>query len=307
MSSPFLAVTLDAKRRMDRVARALGLDRGAVYAGMLDLWEHVWERKSPAVSELVLASCFGPDARLGGALVAFGFLVASGDAFEVAPEDADRLLLTHLQRVAAGKARASSAARIGGAFAPAAPPAGSPAPPAVTPAADQRTASGGPAGNQLLHPAPSTQHQLLQLREVPAAPPPAFGPVELQAFWNAIAAPAGLPKWQAMPDARHRASAARLREHPERSWWGKALGLLVASSFLRGENERGWRASPDWLLKPGRAESILEGKYADVGRRARAGPDPNAGIVSSYRGVEPTPEEIAEENRRQEEWVNGAG
>ena len=46
---------------------------------------------------------------------------------------------------------------------------------------------------------------------------------------------------------------------------------------------------------------------ADLGRRARAGPDPNAGIVSSYGGVEPTPEEIAEENRRQEEWVNGAG
>jgi hypothetical protein len=156
-SSPFLAITLDLKRRIGRTARALGMDVGTMAWGVLELLEHVWERKDPAVSALVVAACFGPDPRVAPALVEFGLLVATDSGWNLCEEETDRLLLTHRQRVAAGKARAEGAGRSGGAFT------------SGPPADHQREASGPPAGNQLLHPAPSTQHP-------PKEPPPPAPP-----------------------------------------------------------------------------------------------------------------------------------
>ena len=33
------------------------------------------------------------------------------------------------------------------------------------------------------------------------------------------------------------------------------------SSFLNGDNDRGWTASIDWLIKPENRLKVLEGKY----------------------------------------------
>jgi hypothetical protein len=166
VGSPFLAVTLDAKRRLDRTERALELPRGRVHVGFLDLLEHVWERKDSHVNALVIAACFGPDERLPAALVTFGFLVPAGAEWELDPEETARLLNTYRQRVAAGKARIAKAKRnargtlqrstsdstseTSGATS---------GQPAGTPASHQRRTSEPPAADQLLHPAPSTQHQ----------------------------------------------------------------------------------------------------------------------------------------------------
>src|SRR6185295_4648970 len=137
MAPPFLAITLDAKRRIVRTARALELDPARMGWGLLDLLEHVWERKDPAVSALVVAACFGPDPRIPAALVEFGFLVSVDAAWELCKEETDRLLLTHKQRVAAGKARAASAGRSAGGTLQHST--------SGEPAADQRATSGQPA------------------------------------------------------------------------------------------------------------------------------------------------------------------
>lgn len=42
-----------------------------------------------------------------------------------------------------------------------------------------------------------------------------------------------------------------------------------ASSYLKGENENGWKASFDWLIKEEKMANVLEGTYAD--RPARKG------------------------------------
>lgn len=145
VAPPFLAVTLDAKRRIARAAKSLSLDVGPFGWGYLELLEHVWERKDPRVSALVLSACFGPDERVPAALAEFGFLTVVGEgAWELAKEEADRLLLTHKQRVAAGKARSEAAGRAaGGTFQRST---------SESPAENQRTASGQPALT------PSTQH-----------------------------------------------------------------------------------------------------------------------------------------------------
>jgi hypothetical protein len=39
---------------------------------------------------------------------------------------------------------------------------------------------------------------------------------------------------------------------------------IASSAFCTGTNDRGWRATPDWLLRPDTAAKVLEGKYDDL-------------------------------------------
>jgi hypothetical protein len=85
-------------------------------------------------------------------------------------------------------------------------------------------------------------------------------PEKLRRLWNELRG-CWLPEWQGMSSQRKKAAEARLRERPEASDWGKIISKIAASPFCRGENERGWRASPDWLLRPDTADRVLECKY----------------------------------------------
>jgi hypothetical protein len=38
---------------------------------------------------------------------------------------------------------------------------------------------------------------------------------------------------------------------------------VISSPFLRGENDKGWRADFDWVLNPNNLAKIVEGKYDD--------------------------------------------
>lgn len=93
----------------------------------------------------------------------------------------------------------------------------------------------------------------------------------LQALWNE-AAHSSLPRWQETSKKRSATAKARLREKPGRVYWEKVILRVNASTFCRGENDKGWRASPDWILQPDVCAKVLEGKYdrswAAVGGRA---------------------------------------
>ena len=41
----------------------------------------------------------------------------------------------------------------------------------------------------------------------------------------------------------------------------KILQIIGNNPFLRGQNEKGWRATGEWLLKPENAEKVLSGHY----------------------------------------------
>ena len=43
----------------------------------------------------------------------------------------------------------------------------------------------------------------------------------------------------------------------------EAIGNIDKSSFLKGNNKRGWRITFDWFLKPFNFNKVLEGNYED--------------------------------------------
>ena len=82
---------------------------------------------------------------------------------------------------------------------------------------------------------------------------------ELQALWNEILVPP-FPRWDELNDNRVPKAAARMKQYgPVRI--RDALERIHASRFCRGENDRGWMASPDWLLKVDSMARVFEGKY----------------------------------------------
>lgn len=75
-----------------------------------------------------------------------------------------------------------------------------------------------------------------------------------------------LPKCLKLSENRKKHIAARWNEY------GGDLETFVtlftkaeASSFLTGNNDRGWAASFDWLMKPDNMTKVLEGKYDNKG------------------------------------------
>lgn len=92
---------------------------------------------------------------------------------------------------------------------------------------------------------------------VPAKP--SETPEALRALWNEVAHPS-LARWQGLSSTRKASAAARLRERPLAEWRG-LIERISRSPFCRGENDRGWKADPEFLLRPGTAEKVLEGKY----------------------------------------------
>lgn len=91
--------------------------------------------------------------------------------------------------------------------------------------------------------------------------------------WNDLADEVGLPAVRAVTDARRQALRRRLSEVGGIDGWRMALGQVRGSAFLRGENDRGWRADIDFLLKAKSFTRLIEGAYADrPDAKARASP-----------------------------------
>lgn len=82
----------------------------------------------------------------------------------------------------------------------------------------------------------------------------------LKDLWNHDAHP-DLPRWMGMSKTRKAATEARLSEQPSFSYWRGVITQINASAFCRGHNDKGWRASPDWLVQPDTPSKVLEGKY----------------------------------------------
>lgn len=106
-----------------------------------------------------------------------------------------------------------------------------------------------------------------------AAPSPAhlFG-----VAWNELTS-APIAKVQQITSKRRRHIHARLEELPLTEW-RLVFARIEASSFCRGQNDRGWTASFDWVIGSADvAVKVLEGKYDDrksAAAQTRAGPVP---------------------------------
>lgn len=92
---------------------------------------------------------------------------------------------------------------------------------------------------------------------------PSAEPAEaLAALWDEKADPA-LSRWVSMPKKRRDVAARALKARPLKGdfSWEVVFWAVGQAPFLLGQNNRGWRANLDWVLRPGIAEKILERDY----------------------------------------------
>jgi hypothetical protein len=93
----------------------------------------------------------------------------------------------------------------------------------------------------------------------------AAAPAALLSTWNAHRGE--LPEALRLTPDRHRHAKARLAEHSDLAWWVDVVRRMALSAFCRGETgQKGWRADFDFLVRPGTAEKVLEGKYGGSAR-----------------------------------------
>ena len=81
---------------------------------------------------------------------------------------------------------------------------------------------------------------------------------DVVAAW--CAAP-GLPRIRNLSDKRRRGLAARIKDAFFVEHFREAITKISESKFCLGDNDRGWKADFDFLLKPGVIEKVIEGKY----------------------------------------------
>jgi hypothetical protein len=67
----------------------------------------------------------------------------------------------------------------------------------------------------------------------------------------------------AITEKRSKMLKARIKEHSMDAIY-KAIDNVGKSSFLRGQNDKGWMASFDWVFLPNNFIKVLEGNYNEV-------------------------------------------
>lgn len=95
--------------------------------------------------------------------------------------------------------------------------------------------------------------------------------------WNRITRPP-IARCRDLTSGRKRKIRTRLTERPLPEWEA-VMARIQASSFCRGENDRGWSASFDWLVgSPDVAVKVLEGKYDDQKPKRPNRPAPQSAL-----------------------------
>lgn len=93
----------------------------------------------------------------------------------------------------------------------------------------------------------------------------AFSPDILVEAWNDLTTPP-IPKIKKLTEGRRQKIRTRIRDRTL-SEWRDVIQAVERTPFLRGDNNRGWTASFDWLI--GNAENavkVIEGRYESNGK-----------------------------------------
>lgn len=86
--------------------------------------------------------------------------------------------------------------------------------------------------------------------------------------FHEVAEECGLSAVQKFSPSRQKKLSARLKDCGGLEGWRHAMAKIRGSPFLRGENERGWRANFDWIVKAENFTKLMEGAY-DASSNAR--------------------------------------
>ena len=85
-------------------------------------------------------------------------------------------------------------------------------------------------------------------------------PQQIVDLFNSICV--SFPSVSSLSEARKRAINARLNSYTIDDF-KKCFEIAESSSFLKGENDRNWTATFDWLIKDANMPKVLEGQYAN--------------------------------------------
>lgn len=88
---------------------------------------------------------------------------------------------------------------------------------------------------------------------------PELKPEHVLEAWNAVAVRTGLPSARMTPERRKKLNTFIKRNAVDDIT--EAISAVERSPFCRGENDRGWKANLDFLLKPAKFTGLLEGTY----------------------------------------------
>jgi hypothetical protein len=129
----------------------------------------------------------------------------------------------------------------------------------------QSAASAGPEQGQTV-----TLDTLVTKKETPLPPKGASPGDALKAFhaYNETALRCGLQQAAKLTPDRQRKIIARLKDYGL-DGWTQALANIERSSFLTGKNDRGWRASLDFLVQAESFGKVHDGGYGN-GRHTAA-------------------------------------
>jgi hypothetical protein len=95
-----------------------------------------------------------------------------------------------------------------------------------------------------------------------ASPPP---PQILADLWNQVCE--NLPKVRGLPENRAAKVRARMKAQPELTFWVGVFRKCNSTPFLMGHNDRGWKATFDWVIEnDSNALKAIEGKYDGTGK-----------------------------------------
>ena len=113
-----------------------------------------------------------------------------------------------------------------------------------------------------------------------------FSAENLQNLWNELTTRTPLPTCLEISKKRSATISSRLQEHPEKEYWQRVILKIVASSFCCGQNNRGWTAGFEFLIRPDTHINVLEGKYDDSTTLSAPGSKTSGNVAALKRFVE---------------------
>lgn len=84
---------------------------------------------------------------------------------------------------------------------------------------------------------------------------------EIVALYNEICV--SYPRLRSLSEARKKAIKARLVNGYTVESFRELFQRAQASSFLKGQNDRNWQATFDWLVKDSNMAKVIDGNYSD--------------------------------------------
>lgn len=87
---------------------------------------------------------------------------------------------------------------------------------------------------------------------------------QAKSLWNKAGLEHGFPSIAFLNDTRRKSLKLRLGEVGGLDGWQAMLEIIGKSPHLLGDNDRGWKVTFDWILKPSNLTKVMESNYVRV-------------------------------------------